>query len=54
MKTTYYAKCMQCKDYHENAVSLEHARDKVEQHEKKHHKNKKVGIFGKVWESKKS
>jgi len=41
----YYAKCSAC-DYHEQANSLQEARDKVELHEKEKHKKKLVGIFG--------
>jgi len=49
MKTKYYyySKCPLCKDYREDAISLQDAREKVEKHEKKNHKGKRVGIFGK-------
>ena len=46
MKLTYYAKCMKCADYYEEATSLAHARKLCEAHEAKEHKKKLVGIFG--------
>jgi len=42
----YYAYCPSCPDYHEDADSLQQAREKLEQHESQKHKGKQVGTFG--------
>ena len=46
-KYYYYSKCPLCKDYSEDAISLQDAKDKLERHEKENHKGKMVGTFGK-------